>query len=92
MQPFLRNRIRKTYIYLYLLDSPEVLEYAASHRIDRLNWLERALLVERMKSKGKGKEAENIAKGMELALKNVKQSGEEFKRFFETILNAKKSE
>ena len=38
------------------------------------------------------KEADSLASAMELELKGERQSGEQFKKFFETILNAKKSE
>ena len=38
------------------------------------------------------KEADSLASSMELELKGERQSGEQFKKFFETILNAKKSE
>lgn len=40
---------------------------------------------------GRDKQAQALASSMELALKNNKQSGEAFKMFFETILNAKKT-
>jgi hypothetical protein len=38
--------------------------------------------VERIRAFGKEEEAENLAAAMMLPLKNKKQSGEEFKRFF----------
>jgi hypothetical protein len=38
------------------------------------------------------KEAENLASALELPLKALKRSNEDFKQFFETILNAKKDQ
>jgi hypothetical protein len=55
-----------------------------------LNWFERALLVERMREMGMEKDGKLLAQAMELEVRGRKQTGEEFKRFFETILNAKK--
>lgn len=72
------------------MESEEVLEYALPHRLGKLNWFEKALLAERLSELGKTEEAQNLTASMLLPLKNYKQSGEDFKRFFETILNAKK--
>ena len=68
------------------------MEYAQAHRLSKLNYFERALLVQKLKFFGKGKEAQNLAAAMELPLKNTKPSGEMFKVFFETVLNSKKTE
>ena len=48
--------------------------------------------MDRLREYGDVKEADSVASAMELSLKNMKQSGEQFKSFFETILNAKKSD
>ena len=68
------------------------MEYASTHRLEKLNYFEKALLVDRLRENKKTKEADSVASSMELAHKNLKQTGEQFKNFFETILNAKKSD
>ena len=92
VRPFLSNRIRKTFLDLYLVDDKGVREYASTHRLEKLNYFEKALLVDRLREYGDVKEADSVASTMELSLKNIKQSGEQFKSFFETILNAKESD
>ena len=67
---------------LYLLGSDEVLEFACAHRMEKLNHFERALLVERLQEGKESEKAESLTAAMELPLKNQRQSGEEFKRFF----------
>ena len=92
MRPFLSNRIRKTFLDLYLVDDKGVMEYASPHRLEKLNDFEKALLVDKLRESGNSKEADSVASTMELSLKNLRQTGEQFKSFFETILNAKKSD
>ena len=82
VRPFLSNRLHKTFVDLYLTESEDVLQYASSHRLEKLNFFERALVVERLRAFGRQKEAESLALSMELPLKNAKQSGEAFKIFF----------
>jgi len=46
------------------LDSPEILEYGQSHRLEKLNYFEKALLTEKLKHFGKEKEAVQLANSL----------------------------
>jgi hypothetical protein len=82
VKPFISNKLSKTFVDLYLLNSQEILQFAHAHLLQKLNYFERALLTEKLVVFGKRYEAGSLANAMELPLKNNKQSSEVFKRFF----------
>lgn len=91
VKPFLRNKLRKTFVDFYLLDDKEeLLKFSRTHVLNTLNYFEKAILAGKLREYGKKSEATNLASSLELPLKSVKKSNEAFKVFFETILNAKK--
>jgi hypothetical protein len=93
IKPFISNKLKKTFIDHYLLDDKgEIINSSKTHLLIRLNYFERALLVQKLKDYGLDKEADNLASALELPLKALKRSNEDFKQFFETILNAKKDQ
>lgn len=53
VRPFISNKITKTFVDLYLLDSLEILKFAHAHLLEKLNYFERALLVEKLINFGK---------------------------------------
>ena len=75
VKPFLRNKLRKTFVDFYLLDDKEeLLKFSRTHVLNTLNSFEKAVLVGKLKQYGREKEASSLASSLELPLKSVKKS------------------
>lgn len=88
VEPFIRNKITKTFVDLYLLGEKEALSFAVPHKIQALNDFEKVLLIEALVENGAKETAIDIAASMELSQKSVKRSFETFKELFDIVLNS----
>ena len=94
VEPFIRNKLNKTFVDLALLQDDRACEFARVDRFQKLNGFEQALLVHVLVQHG-GKETElakSIVESLEATQKSIKKNFEEFKHNFDTIINAKESE
>jgi len=57
VEPFIGNKISKTFVDMCLLGAKTVLQYAAPHRIQTLNEFEKMLLIESLVANGLKAEA-----------------------------------
>ena len=64
VEPFIRNKITKTFVDLSLLGDKLALSYAAPHKIQGLNEFEKVLLIESLANNGMKETASDIAASM----------------------------
>jgi len=74
VQPFVKNKITKTFVDLCLLGEKDALAFAVPHKIQELNEFEKILLIECLLENGMKEIANDIAASMELSQKSVKRS------------------
>ena len=79
MSPFISNKINKRFVDLCLLEDSACEEWVPLQFFNQLNEFEKVLLVEYLAKKGKFKEAESLANGMELRSKVDKFNYSSFK-------------
>ena len=92
VKPFISNKIVKSFVDLCLVEDEECLTYMSVEKQKNLNEFEKVLLIKYLFSHGQKERAEDIAKSMQLVQKSKKISFDQYKKEFDTVINAKKSD
>ena len=86
---FLSDQPLFTFVDLCLLERDECLKWAENHLVGQLNEFEKILLIEELVRRKENESAGRIANAMVLKEKINKEPFKNFKKQFETVLNAK---
>ena len=89
VQPFIKNKIVKTFVDFCLLEDTECEKWAQLPKLEELNSFEVVLLVKHLMKVGKKEEAESIARVLELYQKSQRITKTVFNHHFDTVINAK---
>lgn len=89
VKPHLQNKLKKTFVDLYLLESKECLKWMKIEKFRKLNAFEQVLLIKRLVEEKHEEEALMLSRMMKNLIAKNKVSFEAFKAEFETIIYAK---
>ncbi|KRW99096.1 hypothetical protein PPERSA_07349 [Pseudocohnilembus persalinus] len=89
VKPFIANKIEKSFVDYFLLDDKQVLnQYAQTHQLSLMNYMEKCLLVSYLAKNEQKQQAQQLAASISLMARNQPLDTNLRKRLYDTVISA----